>query len=298
MDLLDPLSHPLAEAKAVCLGSGRFLRAVLVPALTGAGLPCVVMQTRRRSFMDHMGAKAGTPDAGLYEVDTVEYDGRLVTQKLRVVAAGSLGSDAGMAAFLELPKACPELCIIGVGVTEAGLAKGSKTMADLAQFLLAFYAARGSDARLSVLCTDNVPGNGDAIRDAVLAARGDGTSAAALAWIRSSVAFHNSMVDRITSQREGDAEVPRAEPLPVKTLVFEDIGGLLPAGLGAQPGVYVRHLPGEIDQDHELKLCIANGIHTASVYALALSGLEDTRAFSPGTGHEALLANYIDTASL
>ena len=50
-------------------------------------------------------------------------------------------------------------------------------------------------------------------------------------WLGSHVVFHNTMVDRITSQRDGDSEVPRAEPLPAKALVIEDLQQVLPAGL-------------------------------------------------------------------
>lgn len=41
------------------------------------------------------------------------------------------------------------------------------------------------------------------------------------------VVCHNTMVDRITAQRPGsDGDVPRAEPLPAKALVIEDLKGV------------------------------------------------------------------------
>jgi hypothetical protein len=44
-----------------------------------------------------------------------------------------------------------------------------------------------------------------------------------LSWLEERVSFHTTMVDRITSQRAGDPDVPRAEPLPKKALVIEDL---------------------------------------------------------------------------
>lgn len=39
--------------------------------------------------------------------------------------------------------------------------------------------------------------------------------------------FHATMVDRITSQRQGtELDIPRAEPLPSKALVIEDLKGV------------------------------------------------------------------------
>jgi hypothetical protein len=93
------------------------------------------------------------------------------------------------------------------------------------------------------------------------------------------------MVDRITSHRDGAPEVPRAEPLPAKALVVEDLGGVLPAQLAAVPGVITRTSAGALGLDIQLKLRIANGLHTAMVYAMALGGRFTTDLCAEEGGH-------------
>lgn len=97
-------------------------------------------------------------------------------------------------------------------------------------------------------------------------------------WLNSHVTFHNSMVDRITSFRENDANVPRAEPLPDKALVIEDTQNRLPQGLKSLPGFGVRICSNhtEILNCISLKLLIANATHTSMVYSMALSGFSGT----------------------
>ena len=51
---------------------------------------------------------------------------------------------------------------------------------------------------------------------------------------------------------------------------------MLPAQLGSVAGVAVRTQPGQLHVDTQLKLRVANGIHTAMVYLMALSGLRKT----------------------
>jgi hypothetical protein len=83
---------------ALCLGTGRFLRSVLVPALVGAGLSKpVLIQTRGRSFLEYMQQR---PD-DTYEVDTVQPDGSIVTEHVPCGGAFSLGNDKDKAATLE-----------------------------------------------------------------------------------------------------------------------------------------------------------------------------------------------------
>jgi len=99
-----------------------------------------------------------------------------------------------------------------------------------------------------------------------------------VAYLNSKVHFHNTMVDRITAARPSDINVPRAEPLPTKALVIEDLTKVLDyTKFSKCDGVTIRHNPGEIQNDHMLKLCIANGIHTSMVYVMALSRMKNTR---------------------
>ena len=68
----------------------------------------------------------------------------------------------------------------------------------------------------------------------------------------------------------GDPDVPRAEPLPEKALVIEDLGGVLPEALGAVRGVVVRTAVGRLGVDIALKLRIANATHSAMALPMAL----------------------------
>jgi mannitol-1-phosphate/altronate dehydrogenase len=163
--MVDPINPyiALSTATSVCLGSGRFLRAVLVPALEAAGMPTVIFQTRGESFPKMMyGPRKAM---GTYEVDTVEFDGCVTTTTHAVVAAGSCGTSQGLIDWELLPNYLPNLQIIGVGVTEAGLVTGSAAMRALASFL--HSCSKLGLGPLSVINTDNMPGNGDKIRQFV-----------------------------------------------------------------------------------------------------------------------------------
>jgi hypothetical protein len=74
---------------------------VLVPALVGAGLRPALIQARGRTFLEYMN---GSPD-GCYEVDTVQVDGNVVTDKIPCYGAFSLGTDTDKGALVDwLPK--------------------------------------------------------------------------------------------------------------------------------------------------------------------------------------------------
>ena len=99
-----------------------------------------------------------------------------------------------------------------------------------------------------------------------------------LKWMCETVTFHNTMVDRITAHREGDSNVPKAEPLPSKALVIEDLNSRLPCEIrpSTSQGVHICKRAGELEKFVSLKLRIANGTHTSLVYAMALCGLAGT----------------------
>jgi hypothetical protein len=136
------------------------------------------------------------------------------------------------------------------------------------------------DNVISVVNTDNLPKNGDTIKKLVLETQWKGQPsdlAPFRAYVAAKVHFHNTMVDRLTSHREGDSLVPLTEPWPTKTLVIEDLDGVLDAKvLSALPGVHIRTTAGQLEQDHLLKLSIANAVHTTMVYLLALSRVKTT----------------------
>ena len=277
-----PLHASFEGAAAVCLGTGRFLRAVLAPALSEIQADIVFAQARGTSFGHYMSDRltlgGSLPGAApTYEVDTVLPDGAVLCTRHSVAACGSLGIPEGHSAFLRLPEQLPMLRYIGLGLTEAGIVHNGPSIVHLTEFLYRCYTAGlGHKAPLSVLNTDNLPFNGDTIRTHVTCCdyvqRLDDADAF-LKWMRERVCFHNSMVDRITSHRAGAPEVPRAEPLPLKALVIEDLGGILPAQLGAVPGVVIRTQPSRLGEDIQLKLRVANGLHSAMVYVMALGGM-------------------------
>jgi mannitol-1-phosphate/altronate dehydrogenase len=270
---IDPAGF--ASAACVCLGTGRFLRAVLLPAMREMGSAVVIAQTRGTSFGEYM---AERPDA-TYEVDVVLPTGPAI-EAYAVAATGTLGTQGGRAAFMGLPALMPGLRIIGCGVTEAGIAAEGQAMLDLAEFLYhCWKAGLGTAAGLCVLNTDNMPHNGDKIKQFVSGCAfttGLADSDAFLDFLGGSVSFHNTMVDRVVTQRDGEPMVPKAEELPLKAIVCEDLQRRLPKAFAGCKGVVVRTEPGALDLDLALKLRILNGTHSAMVYLMGLARLPKT----------------------
>lgn len=282
------------------------MRSVLVPALVAANYHPVIIQTRGRTFLDYCWKDAPTQNAcWTYEVDTVHFDGRIETTNVPCWGAGTLGSPEGKKDVLELcsrVNTCSKEqnpLIVGVGVTEAGLSSAStKAMQDLYD-ILAALSHRESNQKICVINTDNVSKNGNVLRTFMheLAANDE----AMQRFLADSVVFHNTMVDRITSQRpNSNGLVPRAEPTPLKALVIEDLGNDLPScfleeRLRKEWGVVVRISAGQLDADIALKLRIANGTHTAVAHAMALSGLVTTDVLSAPTDTASLLMSYLDS---
>ena len=200
-----------------------------------------------------------------------------------------------------------------MGVTEAGLSgPTSQSLIHLAAILkkISLLLAAGSltcpnpNGKVCVINTDNVPGNGSVIRKYLLEIAKSGQSASSFdEFLRNKVAFHNTMVDRITSQRDGsNGMVPRCEPVPSKALVIEDLDADLPAmfsspELKSQYGVVVRTKSGQLDGDIALKLRVANGTHTAVAHVMALSFLLMTDVLAQEKNDEkaGILMKYLDS---
>lgn len=281
---------------SICIGSGRFLRAVLAPALVAANLKPIIVQTRGTSFMKYCSSRKTDEDRLTYEVDTVLHNGEIKTDAIVCYGAGTLGTDEGKRDTLELLDDLQCVKLIGVGVTEAGLASAStKSMHDLFDILCRLQElmsggkiiCNNPNGKISIVNTDNVPHNGDTIRGHMINLANESEKGhLMLEFLKEGVVFHNSMVDRITSQRPGsDGLVPRAEPTPAKALVIEDLGGDLPLELLKKDiqdthGVVIRMKQGELDADIALKLRIANGTHTALAHTMALCGLLMTDVLS------------------
>ncbi|CAI5721396.1 unnamed protein product [Hyaloperonospora brassicae] len=258
----------------VCIGSGRFLRSVLVPTIRAAGGAVVVVQTRGHSFV-----RACEVAQGTYEVDVVRADGGVETEKIEVEAVGSLGDADGRAALMQLPAQLPKLKYIGFGVTESGLVEGGAAIVDLTELLYRCFERRPNNV-ISVINTANLPKNGDLIKKLMLETTWEGQPSdvtSCRAYVPSKVHLHNTMVDRLTSHQPGNALVPLSEPWPTKTLVIKDIEHVLDAkALSALPGVHIHTTAGLLEQDHLIKLSIANAVHTAMVYLLALTRVKNT----------------------
>ena len=92
------------EINAICIGSGRFLRSVLVPLLSSHAKPCV-FQTRGRTFVDSFKDGAdddnSTPKLLTYPVDTIEFDGTTTTSDIEIYAAGTLGTADGRSYLMD-----------------------------------------------------------------------------------------------------------------------------------------------------------------------------------------------------
>lgn len=203
------------------------------------------------------------------------------------------------------------ISILGVGVTEAGLAsKDTQVMKDLYDLLHLFalliqegkWKTSDADQKICIIDMDNIPNNGDLIRKFMEDLADVSSDSTMKDFLNTRVAFLNTMVDRITSQRPGsNGMVPRCEPIPAKTLVLLDPQNDLPSGtaeipFSKQPGVVVRTTPEQLDTDINLKLRVANGTHTAIAHTLALLRQNQTDVLAPGASPPTseLFMKYLD----
>ena len=143
---------PNARPTALCLGTGRFLRSVLVPLLQRQRDGPALIQTRGTSFFEHMRmrmkerafsdndttATRTTTTTTTLEVDTMLSNGQIQTDDYPCSGAFSLGCDADSVNRVLLPQFVQTATnsdsnwIVGVGVTEAGLASHTtQVMQDL-----------------------------------------------------------------------------------------------------------------------------------------------------------------------
>eukprot|EP00980_Cylindrotheca_fusiformis_P017288 scaffold5347_cov130-Cylindrotheca_fusiformis.AAC.10 len=295
------------SANALCLGTGRFLRSVLVPSLVGAGLRPALIQTRGRSFLEFMNEQSNTSDDddnnNTYPVDTVLPSGDIQTDTIPCWGAFSLGQAKDKEYFLKEYLVSKQLnhgiSILGVGVTEAGLAskdtQAMKDLYDIFQSIQKLIHDKKWDLngkKICVLDMDNVPNNGDTIRG-YMEAWATQDNDEMTTFFQNSVVFLNTMVDRITSCRDGHPMIPRCEPMPAKALVVLDPENNLPPLFQQQPGVVVRNTVEELQLDIALKLKIANGTHTAVAHLLALLRMTQTDVLSSSSSE--WIMTYLDS---
>lgn len=302
-------SSPSLPITSLCLGTGRFLRSVLVPALleTDDCNSIVLIQPRGTSFVDYChGRRTHAATGFFYEVDTIEYSGEITTEEVGPIQnVISMTRDRPLLSDL-IQQHATSIRIVGVGVTEAGLASyQTKAMQDLVWIFYQLFQNRKEEyyESICVLNTDNVPFSGNVIQSLVLQAIDNDSVWSGEGMFRefcgTTLVFLNTMVDRITSQRkDSEGIVPLAEPVPEKALVIEDLCNTLPVSFHSDSssglrGVVVRSKRDQFQFDLELKLVIANATHTACAHALALSSYLDTTVLSKEANN--LFIPYLDS---
>ena len=96
------------DVDAICLGSGCFLRSVLVPFLSSNMKPAV-FQTRGSNFLNSFEEHyprddcdgVGVVPSLCYPVDIVQFDGSTEISDIKIYAVGTLGSPDGKFQLME-----------------------------------------------------------------------------------------------------------------------------------------------------------------------------------------------------
>ena len=321
------------EIECLCIGTGRFLRSVLVPVLAQRVGPTAtaLVQPRGRAFLEFMKQQQEEQHGntiGSYPVDTVLQDS-VQRDYVSIGAAFSWGNEQDRQVFFEecLPK-FQGLQLIAVGITEAGLA--SPDTSAMQQFFvliqtLALLHQRqewkfpnNNNRKIVVINTDNLPQNGSLLRQHVLTLANRLTAENEPSkqlmiheFLEQHMVFLDSMVDRIVSETpHSNGLIPRAEPTPLKAMVLLDPHHDLPQWFVSTKhtenntkdplGVVVRHERHQLEADVALKLCIANATHTTVAHIMALAGLLNTTALATITPNNKsqnatiMLMNFMD----
>jgi fructuronate reductase len=240
------------------LGIGAFHRAHQAVVFDDLGWGVAGASLRSGAVRDAM-----APQDCLYSL--------VVGEEVRVIGAVREVLIEGLAARI----ASPETKLITLTVTEKGYLPGSHAIALLAEGL----AQRR--AEITILPCDNLPSNGEKLREAVLAAAGDRAE-----WIAGHCAFPQTMVDRIVpATEEADIEalagriglIDRAmvKAEPYFQWVIED------RFLGQRPDFEVAgvRLAADIGPWEDAKLRLLNGAHSAIAYLGGLAGVEFVHRF-------------------
>jgi len=195
----------------------------------------------------------------------------VVGDEVRVIGAVREVLLDGLAARI----AAPETKLITLTVTEKGYLPGSRAIALLGEGL----ARRGEG--VTILSCDNLPRNGEQLREAVLAAAGDDAD-----WIAENCAFPQTMVDRIVPATEEsdiaalaartsliDRAMVKAEPY-FQWVIEDRFRGERPDFEAA--GVQIA---ADIGPWEDAKLRLLNGAHSAIAYLGGLAGVEFVHQF-------------------
>ncbi|SEA66013.1 mannitol dehydrogenase family protein [Leifsonia sp. 21MFCrub1.1] len=169
----------------------------------------------------------------------------------------------------------PDVAVLTLTITEAGYRPGAGAPARVLDGLAARRAAGAGP--LAVVSCDNLPRNGDVIREAVLALAAD--DAGLSDWIRTEVSFVSSMVDRITpATTDADREEVRRltgwdDAAPVVTEPFTEwvLAGAFPAGRPDWEAGGARFVA-DIEPFERRKLWLLNAGHSLLAYHGLLRG--------------------------
>ncbi|HEY4153152.1 MAG TPA: mannitol dehydrogenase family protein [Pseudolysinimonas sp.] len=184
--------------------------------------------------------------------------------------------------FVEL-LAAPTTAIVTVTITEGGYQVGADADPVALRRLAAGLAARraANAGPIALVSCDNLPGNGDALRHALLMLDPAADD---------NVSFVSTSVDRITPRLTADelgglrTASGWDDAAPVVTEPFSDwvLEGAFPAGRPGWDAAGARFVD-DVEPFERRKLWLLNGAHTI----LAASG--------PGRGHETVAAAFADT---
>ncbi|MEE1650442.1 mannitol dehydrogenase family protein [Brachybacterium sp. J144] len=263
---------PTDEGRLVHLGIGNFARAHTLVATDRAGGWSVVAFTGRSAAMaDALNAQGG---------------------KYGLIVRGAEGDEVGIVDVIDAVHpaddvdalvallADPFTAVVTLTITEKGYAAGNDSATSApARIALGLRARReaGVEEPIALVSCDNLTGNGEVLRKAVLEA----ADAETRDWFDAHVDVISTMVDRITPSADaGASEVVRErtgldDQVPVVTEPFTEwvvedrFRGRRPAWEKA--GVQFTD---DIELHELRKLRLLNGAHTLMAYAGQVAGVE------------------------
>ncbi|MFJ3958184.1 mannitol dehydrogenase family protein [Arthrobacter sp. NPDC090010] len=221
-------------------------------------------------------AEALAPQDGLCTLIERAADGDRFETLWPLVEVGDGSAEAGRERMVEL-LASPDTAVVSLTVTEAGYAPGAPAATVLRRGLEARFAAQAGP--LAVVPCDNLSGNGELARQAVLGTPGEAEPGAFTAWLAREVSFVSSSVDRITPRATGaeTEEVQTAcgvqDDAPVVCEPFRSwvLEGAFPAGRPAWESAGARFVT-DLEPWERRKLWMLNGSHTLLATAGRLRG--------------------------
>ncbi|MGP5482218.1 mannitol dehydrogenase family protein [Brachybacterium alimentarium] len=263
---------PSDEGRLVHLGIGNFARAHTLVATQRAGSWSVSAFTGRTAAMaDALNAQRG--QYGLIVRGAEDDEVSIVDVIDEVFPADDVDALVRLIAD-------PFTAVVTLTITEKGYAAGTDPATSApARLALGLKARREAEVTepIALVSCDNLTGNGEVLREAVLAAADEDTRA----WFEDHVDVVSSMVDRITpSADEGAADLVQertglADTVPVVTEPFTE-WVVEDSFRGRRPEWEKAGVQFTDDLEiHELrKLRLLNGAHTLMAYAGQVAGVE------------------------